>query len=780
MDIRKKSNEEVYKSDILFQVIEWRHGDEDPENNDDSDCDSDSDENRDIYTIRCFGSTKSGETVSCKINGFTPYYYIKVSNDFDKTKLNKMLGYITSSYSFNKFPNALLKQKCSIVQKKDLVGFTNGKIFKFVKLVFNNYTAMQRSRYLFKNPITIHGITKNAERFKLYESNFEPFLRFCHIQDILTAGWVNLPFEKYKKTNNTASTQIEVEIKWTNIVSMRETKDIANFLQASWDIEVYSHDYTFPDPRDKPNVVYQISTTFKYYNDSKLTKHLLTLKNCEINEPDTIVEFVPSEKQLILRWATIISEMDPDIMYTYNGDGFDCVYMFERAKIHNVQDKFMSIISRLKDIPTIIKKELFSSSAYGDSEYNRFYIPGRLNYDLLIHYKRGMKKYPSYKLDYIANAVLGVGKNNVSVKDIFKNFEDGSPDKIKQIGEYCIMDTVLLQNLVDTQLILITIIQLANVTYVPIGYLTTKGQTIKVFSQILRKARQMNFLAPHTNFNEDNNPVLIKTKNPHKLDEIDINNYISVDCGKLENTTRNFIINGKISEIVDETSFIILSDAELTTEYFHVKIKYNKNEFYAYKVSSAEDSSDDSFTGATVLAPKNGIHYDNVAVLDFASLYPTCIISRNLCYSTMLTNEKYNDIKDVKYEVIEWDDTVEYRLKHTCDGIGKTGKSKDQICGKQAFFEIDEKYYCRIHDPIKKTRLDDEKFQKKSVHYKYTIIQKGPNDEHKGVVPSLLEELYSERKSVKKQMYQANLNGDKLLEDILDSTQLAIKVSLNF
>ena len=43
----------------------------------------------------------------------------------------------------------------------------------------------------------------------------------------------------------------------------------------------------------------------------------------------------------------------------------------------------------------------------------------------------------------------------------------------------------------------------------------------------------------------------------------------------------------------------------------------------------------------------------------------------------------------------------------------------------------------------------------------------------------MLEELYAERKKVKKQMEKASEEGNKLLEDILNSTQLAIKVSLN-
>jgi DNA polymerase elongation subunit (family B) len=196
-----------------------------------------------------------------------------------------------------------------------------------------------------------------------------------------------------------------------------------------------------------------------------------------------------------------------------------------------------------------------------------------------------------------------------------------------------------------------------------------------------------------------------------------------------------------------------------------------------------------------------------------------------------------------------WDDKVEYKLKHTCEGIGKTGKSKDQVCGKQAYFEVTQKsqleylqreintlnneleeldedsekleikkmktkiktkekelksfsnsinlldnvsinlprYFCRTHDPIKNSREPSEKYQKKDVSYNFTVVQ--PHTEtdsegnllkvNQGVLPALLEELYAERKAVKKKMAKAAAEGNKLLEDICNSTQLAIKVSLN-
>ena len=624
------------KDDLVFQIVEWWAADEENEQEEltedsvSNNSGADSEKIKDVYTIRCFGSTANKESVSCKITGFQPYYYIKVSDDFNRIKLHHFLSFIENAWSMKKFHEPLVKSACGVVSKKDLLGFRNGKKYKFVKLVFNNYTAMMRSRYLFKKPTSIPNITTKSVKFKLYESNFEPFMRYCHIKDILMAGWIKLPKGTYTVTSDTATTQIEVQIDHRKVESLKDIKSMAPFLQASWDIEVYSCDYSFPDPNKKivtangnhifPNEIFQISTTYKYHGDSStLVKHLLTLKNCApIDDPDVIVECCENERDLIKRFVNTISNMDPDIFYTYNGDSFDCQYLKERAALCGLEKYILNKLSRLQSTPAQIKKEFFSSSAYGDSEFFRMYVPGRLNYDLLIHYKRGMKKYASYKLDNIANEILKEGKHDVSAKDIFKCYERGTPEDIRKIGHYCIVDTELLQKLVDKQLILTNIFQLANVTFVPVGFLTTRGQTIKVFSQVLRKARQMEFLAPHTNFNEDTNSICCKTRDKHPFEEKHIGEYVEIDSG-MKNGRRT-VISGKIAEILDENTFIIMSDTELTEELFNRKCKHKYKEFTIHRLWPSDDLVDDTFTGATVLEATSGIYHDNIAVLDFASL----------------------------------------------------------------------------------------------------------------------------------------------------------------
>lgn len=961
---------------IEMQIMEWFSKDESSDClTEDSETETSCDEK---YTMRCFGVTTEGNSITCKITDFTPFYYVKVPSNFDNSKLKILIDHIKSQSQMKKkvdgewsnyYGNCLLENKCSIVEKKDLFGFRNNKLYKFVRLVFNNYTALNKSKYIFKNVLNINGINTAPMKYKLYESNIEPFMRYCHMKDIRMAGWIKLPKGKYKHViNGDATTQIEVSIHWKEIVSFNDKQDIANFLQASWDIETYSFDGSFPDPNKNakgegiigientyPNVIYQIATTFKYYKEKDiLVKHLLTLKKCDTipigrDGVEIVVEECKTEKALIKRWIDLIAEMDPDIFYTYNGDSFDCRYLFKRAELYGLAEcKYMNgkpvkgsckgymfeKLSRTSSYIGDILNETFSSSAYGDSDFMRLYIPGRLNYDLLIHYKRGMKKYPSYKLDFISREVLqqkytldnsnknnnkihikpgsvitgncvlikereylikdyqkenGIitlyecydkaslgkdiiiteGKHPVTVKDIFNFYKNGRPNEIATIGSYCIQDTELLQKLVDKQLVLITIIQLANVTFVPIGFLTTRGQTIKVFSQLLRKARQMNYLVPHTNFNEDSYPILIRPKgDDFELDLSDIGKYTRVNCGRNKNSYgKDLVINGKINEIITDPDdinkikgFVILSNIELPEpEFFTAKFTYKNVTYQINELSACDELLDTSFTGATVLTATPGFYKDNIAILDFASLYPTIMISRNLCFSMFINDPQFLpedktstgifQENGITYERFKWDDKIEYTLNHKCQAIGKSGKSKGQVCGKPAFFEItpehtiknmtkdiedleieldglDDKktitsmktkiksrqkdleafkaiafyhasnakkenlpndkpiYYCRTHDTLKNSRLPEEKFQKKDVSYDYVVVQPHTDPEtgekvNQGVVPAFLEELYSERKKVKKQMKAAMEEGNQLLYDILDATQLSIKVSLN-
>jgi DNA polymerase elongation subunit (family B) len=778
-----------------FQVLNWWDMDVEADNceSDDSDSEPNAKAKKElVYSMYCFGRTDIGKSIECCITGFTPFFYIKLP---ENASARRIIKFVEDHYCLNKLSTPLVVKECGVVERKDIFNFNNNQLFKFLRLVFTSKTAMKKAKYIFKPAVDIPGVVKNY-KFKLYESNFEPFMRFTHIQDIKTAGWCSI--ENFK-TNKDSRCDISVKVNKSEIKPIKEPKiPLANFLQVSWDIETYSvFGNVAVDKKAKvrikknngeyyyPNEIFQIGVTCQWAQETEpCSKYIFTLKKCGPIEGAIVKEY-PSERELIKDFVKTIANLDPDILYTYNGDGFDCKYLIERSEILGIDKWVLRQLSRLKDVPAEVKEEKFSSSAWGDNEYTRFYIPGRLGYDLCIHYKRGMKKYDSYKLDNIANNVLKDNKLPMDYREMFEMYRKGDPKDINLIARYCIKDTYLLQRLVDKQLILMSIIQLANVTYVPVNYLLTKGQTIKTYSQMLKKARELKFLVPDTNFNENNFPLIMHIESHNLYNSMGV--YTTVPCGDqivleeppMYHPTK---IECKLSEVIDENRILVNGDFDILEPMYNMRCKIGNRQVTVKSILPAETECETGFTGASVLEPLFGVIMDDVVTLDFASLYPTIIMGFNLDYSTFVQDPKYDNLEGVDYLTLEWDDNVEVKLRSMCDGVGKTGLSRGKVCGKQAYYEVSNEFFCRIHDPEKKTRT--EKHTTKPVHYKYRIVQKKWDTEkneweNKGVLPSMLEDLYSARKLAKKEMAKAKGVGDYNRANNFDSLQMATKLALN-
>jgi DNA polymerase delta subunit 1 len=572
--------------DLEFQAVEWHISDEQ----------IDEDE-PDKFVIRCFGVNISGNSICCTIHDFKPYFYIKVPKHWKNSNLMEFIRKFQTQKKDGKnivnyyVKNSIILDECKFVMKKDFYGFHNGEEFKFAKLVFHSNKGMKCYMYGLKKLESIVKKDRVVDIIKTYDTNTDSLLKFFHDADIQPSNWLNIK-KVIRQQEESSTCQMNFETTWEK-VSHLDKEGNAPMLQASFDIETYSSPilnakgdifYPFPVPEKPDNVVYQVATCFKRLGDENfLVKHLLTLKKCnEILDKNVVVWECEDERDLLLKWKRLIELMDPDILYSYNGDMFDCSYMCTRAEKLKIKDKF-SGTSRLLDYNSTVKESAFSSSAYGTSNFKRLSIPGRINFDILIFIKREFKE-NSYKLDNISHKYLGEKKNPVKVQDIFKAYETGDSSEIKRIGEYCLQDTVLPQKLVDTLHILQTQISMSNVTFVPIKYLIERGQQIKALSQIAKNSKQKNYLMPNFEYTEK------KT----------------------------------------------IDDFE------------SKEEFEEYERNM-------SFEGATVLEPIKGIYDTPITVLDFASLYPSIIRAHNLCYTTVVMEDKYKNIENVNYINVEID-----------------------------------------------------------------------------------------------------------------------------
>jgi len=239
------------KDDIEFQCLEWLGTNEFSR-----EMDMTTKRNKSVYkhVVKLYGVTKEGYSVSVNNTEFKPYFFIKVSEhftDLHKVKLfnaikNKLKENARKNKQYNSYADDIIA--LDFVKKKEFYGFTNNKLFKFIKITFHNSIVMSKVTYIIKEGLVIPSINKMKIKFKIYESNITPFIRFIHTQEVKASGWVKIPSGKYtinRGNDKTSMCQIDIDTHYDSIEPV-ENNSIAPMLIASFDIECSSSHGDFP------------------------------------------------------------------------------------------------------------------------------------------------------------------------------------------------------------------------------------------------------------------------------------------------------------------------------------------------------------------------------------------------------------------------------------------------------------------------------------------------------------------------------------------------------
>ncbi len=374
--------------------------------------------------------------------------------------------------------------------------------------------------------------------------------------------------------------------------------------------------------------VIQIGTTLTRGTAETTERHLFVFPDCAPLD-DIVVHAYETEKEMIQAWYEWMVERNPDILLGYNIFGFDESYLWHRAEELGLVNLESSLhgMSRLVELGSEMKLEekFLSSSAMGD---NRMYIwttHGRLQIDMFHYIKRSITL-PSYKLDEVTKhfmsgklksyryekergelvltvsgavkdvrvgraitllddtgetvspkmTVVGVEKDtlrvqwewdndqwdemddatkwvvvkdDVSPQDIFRLHRESAEGRAV-VGRYCLQDCDLVIDLYKKLETFNNSMSMANVCTVPVNYIFTRGQGIKIESLIFKFCRAVDILIP---------------------------------------------------------------------------------------VLPVPKGSDDSYEGAIVLDPEPGFYATSpIGVCDFASLYPSTIVSENISHDSLV------------------------------------------------------------------------------------------------------------------------------------------------
>lgn len=432
------------------------------------------------HFVYVFGRTLDGNTVGVK-TPFNPYFFIEIPPLWNTTNIQVFINHIKT---LPRIKNEIISLQ--VVKRKKFYGFTNGKEFSFLRCIFSSKRAVSYLAKECNEGLLFEG---KPRKFNIYESNLEPVLRFMHICDIQACGTVSVPFLEAEETISRC--YYDLYIPNYRSITPKTSTSSAPFVIGSFDIEVYSHDDSFPKAQIKENVVFQIATTFQKFGSTEpYLRHIICLG--ETNSTDGVEMVIcNSEKELLLEWTKILNREQVDVLLGYNIFGFDFKYLYERAKLNMVTDAF-GRFSKISDYSCPLVTKTFSSGAYGDSTHYLPTTPGIFQLDLLVSMRRDYKL-ESYKLDSVAEHFLDEHKLDVSPKEIFAAYRGSSEDR-GRVAKYCVQDVELPLRLINKLATFTNLVEMANVTFVPIDYLILRGQQIKCFSQILRETRKRGML----------------------------------------------------------------------------------------------------------------------------------------------------------------------------------------------------------------------------------------------------------------------------------------------
>jgi len=442
----------------------------------------------DNYTmIRIYGLDSDGKTIVLNVKDFLPYFYLELPDNVEWTSasIRALVNMLNEKQIFQSHqPPLSLKlrhrKKLYYVQPKDNYPY-----------LMCRFATNDQFRTIRNGLIQRHYVKELDQWVQLipHETNASPLLQLSCEQNIPMAGWIDFKGEEIEPTNICHK---EYEVSYRDIHPV-EKDGMPEPMVLSFDIECYSSNSNkMPQAEKETDAVFQISCVF-WQGGTQYSKYLLTLgkPSHDVIGRDSELLTYDNESELLIGFVELIRRYNPHIITGYNILGFDMPYMMDRAELFNL-DEYFCRIGMVKDKVCAPIDVSWSSSAYGNQHFRYIQTDGRIFMDLLIFARREFK-FDNYKLETVASHFVDAHKDPITPKDIFQGYKEGVLGKTKdgiqllgEVGKYCIQDSVLVARLFKTFDTWYGLMEMAKVCNVQASVLYTKGQQIKVFSQVYK------------------------------------------------------------------------------------------------------------------------------------------------------------------------------------------------------------------------------------------------------------------------------------------------------
>ncbi|CCW66256.1 unnamed protein product [Phytomonas sp. Hart1] len=204
---------------------------------------------------------------------------------------------------------------------------------------------------------------------------------------------------------------------------------------------------------------------------------------------------------MLVEWVSFLKTVDPDILTGYNICNFDLPYLLNRGSVLRVDKRFHFWGRQIHEC-TVARDKKFMSKQMGNRRYTEITMEGRIIMDAMVVIQRD-HKLRSYSLNAVSQHFLGEQKEDVH-HSIISDLHDGNDETRRRLAIYCLKDAYLPVKLLDRLMCIVNNVEMARATGVPIGWLLERGQQIKIFSMLLRKAGKRNLVIPSMDYDNGN------------------------------------------------------------------------------------------------------------------------------------------------------------------------------------------------------------------------------------------------------------------------------------
>ena len=713
-----------------------------------------------------FGIFPDGRKTALILEGVDIYFDVKKPIDMENFEFTRIINNISRENRWN------------IIYKK--INYRNGKGYSDKK--YDYYRLLFKTSWSRKKALTYVINILKWETFTDDNSHLERVISRDY-----KFNWCNwnviTKFKSYKKESicklpKTFRVDIrdlrEIDYDISDISILFRDKCITE----AWDIEAFTDTGDLPDPQIETDVVFCIGKTYQFKDSDKpLLQVCIITTDAEPHE-DYLTVKCHNQAELLKADAIITSKFKPEIKYGFNDSGFDWNFIITKAKRFNILPEIFECLDLSKEprytkashqekTDLILKWNCRSMSVKLQADLTRYattmQTAGCINLDVRIalqkmisnasDVKSSLKHYltkyglsnkddmPIHKLfkiyrDYMDIEILQKLENNVDKKTLAQK-KNINLKEMTEIAHYCVIDArrchdlVLKVNIINDQR------EISSIARVTLFDAFWYANGMKVQNLLIYKGAKMGLIFPLRYPN--NRPCkfegahvfypfkgLVKPK--LTVDELKIANprwrdIPSADLVLMKNAISES--HAKKTQVSDSIPFEHKKSRELFLE--HLK------EHNQYPVIG----------------------------LDFASLYPSIIMTYNLSPEYIITDEKVaanlkqkgEDIHDIEFDVLV---------------DGETEKKR---------------FWCLRHNSLDGKNL-----------------LPGRDKNRFGLYPTILKELFDNRSSMKKILHKhasrkeqlkkilLTNNDDKLKEEqrqinlkynYINAKQKALKVFMN-